>query len=187
MEAADPDQVFNLIVRHWRSFGFLPAPERVLVVLEDGRIGVHPRPLDPQDQASKSDCSDSHRDGLTGRRPRREHRTSVRHAREVCELFRLSSAGRFRSPAVDGRRSWYASGFLHRDLHSGVMRRANRTSRRVSGSLTLLKQAISISSRRRMASKPSSLSKSDGGMLSLTADHVTSKARSKISRSSGSN
>ena len=113
VEAADPDQVFNLLVRDWRSFGFLPAPERVHVVLEDGRIGAHPRPLDPQDQASKSDCSDSHRDARTGRRPRREHRTSVRTSRgRLCELSRLSSASRFRSSAVDGRRSWYASGFL---------------------------------------------------------------------------
>ena len=46
VEAADPDQVFNLLVRDWRSFGFLPAPERVLVVLEDGRIGSHPRHAD---------------------------------------------------------------------------------------------------------------------------------------------
>jgi hypothetical protein len=85
VEAADPDQVFNLLVRDWRSFGFLPAPDRV--VLEDGRIGVHPRPLDPQDQASKSDCSDSHRDGRTVRRPRREHRTSVRDAREALRVI----------------------------------------------------------------------------------------------------
>jgi hypothetical protein len=60
-------------------------------------------------------------------------------------------------------------------------------SRRVSESLTPLKQAISISSRRRIASRPSSLSKSMGGSFSLTAAHVASKALSKISRSSGSN
>ena len=60
-------------------------------------------------------------------------------------------------------------------------------SRRVSGSLTPLKQAISISSRRRMASRPSSLSKSTRGSPSFTAVHAASKAFSKISRSSGSN
>ena len=66
-------------------------------------------------------------------------------------------------------------------------RRANRMSRRVSRSLTPLRRAISISSRRRMASKPSSLSMPTGETWSLTADHVASKALSKISRSSGSN
>jgi len=66
-------------------------------------------------------------------------------------------------------------------------RRANRMSRRASGSLTPLKQAISISSRRRMPPKPSSLSKSNGAWPPLTAAHAASKALSKISRSSGSN
>jgi hypothetical protein len=66
-------------------------------------------------------------------------------------------------------------------------RRAKRVSRRVSGSLTPLKQASSTSSRLRMASKPSSLSKSIRVSLPLTAAHVASNALSRISRSSGSN
>ena len=70
---------------------------------------------------------------------------------------------------------------------SAYGRRANRMSRRVSGSLTPPKRAISISSRWRIASRPSSLSKLTGGSFSLTADHVASKALSKISRTSGSN
>src|SRR5262245_37272295 len=60
-------------------------------------------------------------------------------------------------------------------------------SRRDSGSFTPLKHAISISSRRSISSKPSSLSKSSEESRSLTADHVDSKALSKISMSSGSN
>jgi hypothetical protein len=79
-----------------------------------------------------------------------------------------------------------------RDLHPAVGaslsgRRANRRSRRVSASLTPVKQAISISSRRMMASSPSSLSKLSGQSAPLTAAKVASKVRSKISRSSGSN
>ena len=58
-----------------------------------------------------------------------------------------------------------------RDLHPAVgagpagSRWPNRRSLRVSGSLTPVKQAIWISSRRSMASRPSSLSKSSGERL----------------------
>ena len=48
LEAADPDQVFNLLVRNRQPFGFLPAPERLPAVVE---VGAHPRPLDSRNQA----------------------------------------------------------------------------------------------------------------------------------------
>jgi hypothetical protein len=78
----------------------------------------------------------------------------------------------------------FLKGYTYRASLTG--RRANKTSRRVSGSLTPLNRAISISSRLSITSKPLSRSKS-AGEKSLIAEHVASKALSKISRSSGSN
>jgi hypothetical protein len=110
-------------------------------------------------------------------RPQRPERGASTHVR-----FGEAEFGNLRPGPIHSRASTtlYSAG-----LTDG--RRVNRMSRRVSGSLTPLKQAISISSRRRMASRPSSLSKSTGRSFPLTASHVTSKAFSKISRSSGSN
>jgi len=57
-------------------------------------------------------------------------------------------------------------------------RRVNRMSRRVSGSLAPLKQAISISSRRRMASRPFVAVKIDGKIVSF--DRVPCRVKSLL-------